>query len=262
MRIDYRKLGCEPQRAAKVLRLFQLADGCDANISDTFRLANQLRDSPQMLRCVDRLMQSPAARDMIIRRQLHDLGDINELAKLEAGTLGNIYYQLLGNEGLSYHYGPPPERFHNIETDADYVNYRIFATHDFHHIVSGFALNIFGEAGARSLLVAQCGYPPMALTDIVNLLSSWLDNDIIPGVDDDEDGVLSQSHLLDVMAAGIRMANQCVQLFGVDWRHLLTQPLSRVRAMLNITPFTQGRSSWHSQYGVGGHFFKEIDANS
>lgn len=83
MRIDYRKPGCEPQRITELLRLFQLTDGCDSNINDTFRLTNQLRDSRQILRCVNRLMQSPAVTGMIIRRQLHALGGINELAKLE-----------------------------------------------------------------------------------------------------------------------------------------------------------------------------------
>jgi ubiquinone biosynthesis protein Coq4 len=154
---------------------------------------------------------------------------------------------VIKHEGLSYTYGPDPEYFHNLETDADYVNYRVFCTHDFYHIVSGFALDIFGEIGARSLLVAQCGYPPMALTDVVNLLTSWLANDIYPGEDKDLDGELSEVYLVEVMAMGIRMAKACLPLFGTNWDGLLHLPLQQVRQQLQLTPVTEGRHSWHSQ---------------
>lgn len=129
----------------------------------------------------------------------------------------------------------------------------VFSTHDFYHIVSGFALDAFGEVGARSLLVAQCGYPPMALSDVVNLLSSWLSGDICPTdpTNTEADGHLSQVYLLEVMALGIRMGKGCLPLFGVDWDALLPLPLDTVRRRLQITPVTDGRYSWHSRHTFG-----------
>jgi ubiquinone biosynthesis protein Coq4 len=91
----------------------------------------------------------------------------------------------------------------------------------------------------------------MALTDVVNLLSSWLANDICPGEDQDLDGQLSQVYLLEVMAMGIRMARTCQPLFGVDWDSLLPLPLDEVRQLLQIIPVTEGRYSWHSQQIFG-----------
>ena len=250
MRIDYRNLASEPQNVSRLLQLAQLAESCDSNIEDTFILANSLRDSPQMQRCITRLMQDPLSRRLIQSRQPYIRQDPSKLSQFNEGTLGHIYYQIIKNEGLSYDYGPSPEYFNNLETDADYVNYRVFCTHDFYHIVSGFALDIFGEIGARTLLVAQCGYPPMALTDVVNLLTSWLANDICPGEDQDLDGELSQIYLLEVMALGIRMAKACKPLFGVDWSSLLPLQLNEVRQLLNINPVTEGRYSWHSQHSL------------
>jgi ubiquinone biosynthesis protein Coq4 len=247
MRINYQNLAQQPQRVDRLLQLAQLAESCDTRVEDTFELANSLRDSPQMQRCVERLMQDPRSRELIQSRKLHRRRPPEELACHQPGSLGHIYYEVIKHEGLSYTYGPDPEYFNNLETEADYVNYRVFCTHDFYHIVSGFALDVFGEIGARSLLVAQCGYPPMALTDVVNLLTSWLANDICPGEDNDLDGELSQVYLLEVMALGIRIAKACQPLFGVDWDALLPLPLDQVRERLRITPVTQGRYSWHSQ---------------
>jgi ubiquinone biosynthesis protein Coq4 len=247
MRINYQNLAEQPQHLDQLLQLAQLAESCDTTVEDTFHLANSLRDSPQMQRCVARLMQDPSSCELIRSRQLHIRRPPEELARFEPGTLGQIYYEVIKHEGLSYTYGPDPDYFNNLETDADYVNYRVFCTHDFYHIVSGFALDVFGEIGARSLLVAQCGYPPMALTDVVNLLTSWLANDICPGDDKDLDGDLSEVYLLDVMAMGIRMAKASLPLFGTDWDGLLHLPLEQVRQRLQITPVTEGRYSWHSQ---------------
>ena len=248
MRIDYDNLAADSERLEKLLHFAQLSERCDSNVEDTFLLANSLRNSKQMQACVERLKLEPRASELINFRPLLPRRHPDELAAFEQGTLGQIYYEIIKREALSYDYAPSPEYFNNLELEADYVNYVVFSTHDFYHIVSGFALDIFGEMGARSLLVAQCGYPPMALTDVVNLLSSWLSNDICPSGSTEVDDHLSQVYLLEVMALGIRMAKGCVPLFGVDWDALLPLPLDTVRQRLKIIPVTEGRYSWHSQH--------------
>jgi len=248
MRIDFENLAATPQRLEKLLHFVQLAESCDSNVEDTFLLANSLRNSPQMQVCISRLMQDPQSKDLIENKRLFHKRSPGELSGFESGTLGQIYYEIIKDEALSYDYAPSPEYFNNLESDADYVNYMVFSTHDFYHIVSGFALDIFGEVGARSLLVTQCGYPPMALTDVVNLLSTWLSNDIIPAGPTEADGHLNQVYLLEVMALSIRMAKACRPLFGVDWNSLMPLPLDVVRQQLQINPVTEGRYSWHSKH--------------
>jgi ubiquinone biosynthesis protein COQ4 len=193
-------------------------------------------------------MQDPQSKDLIENKRLFNRLSVKELSSFGPGTLGQIYFEIIKDEALSYDYAPSPEYFNNLESDADYVNYMVFSTHDYYHIVSGFALDIFGEVGAGSLLIAQCGYPPMALTDVNNLLSSWLSNDICPAGPTEVDGHLSQVYLLEVMALRIRMAKGCPPLFGTNWNSPLPLPLEEVRGRLQINPVTEGRYSWHSQH--------------
>lgn len=248
MRINYKRLAYDTQQIQSLLELAQLAESCDSRIQHTFMLANRLRDSPQMKRCVERLMANDDSRRLIKTRQLYQTPDPEWLASLEPGSLGNLYLKIIEAEALSLDYGPPATYFHDLETDADYVNYRIYCTHDLHHIVSGFALDIFGEVGARTLLVAQCGYPPMALTGVINLLTSWLSNDICIDADMDMDGELSEVYLLEVMALSVRMAKTCKPLFGLEWHKFMPMQLSDVRQRLAIQPITEGAYSWHSQH--------------
>ena len=88
----------------------------------------------------------------------------------------------------------------------------------------------------------------MALTDDVNLLSSWLSNDRCPAGHGEVDRHLSQVYQLEVMAHGIRMGKGYQPLFGDDWDSLLQVPLEVVRKRLQITPGTEGLYSWHSQH--------------
>ena len=62
MRIDFENLAAIPQRLEKFLHFIQLAESCDTNVEDTFRLANSLRNSRQMQACVTTLMNASRAQ--------------------------------------------------------------------------------------------------------------------------------------------------------------------------------------------------------
>ena len=61
--------------------------------------------------------------------------------------------------GYDINFFPDPAYFANLLTDADYINYRVYATHDIHHILSGFSLDNFGETGVISISVGQFNHP-------------------------------------------------------------------------------------------------------
>ena len=127
MRINYRNLASQREQLESLLHLAELAESCDTKIEDTFRLANSLRDSPQMQHCISRLKRDSRSRQLIDTKQPYKKPDPGWLETLDRGTLGHLYYQILKREELSLDYGPPASYFNNLEQDADYVNYRVFA---------------------------------------------------------------------------------------------------------------------------------------
>lgn len=54
---------------------------------------------------------------------------------------------------------PEPAFSNNLVSDADYINYRVFVSHDIHHIVRGFSLDGFGELGVISISAGQFNHP-------------------------------------------------------------------------------------------------------
>jgi len=79
----------------------------------------------------------PATTALIVQRRLSGPYDAAALRALPKGTLGNTYATALGAMGHDIIFFPGPDFYANLETDADYINYRVYATHDIHHIISG-----------------------------------------------------------------------------------------------------------------------------
>ena len=97
--------------------------------------------------CLKRLAQHPESQALIDQRFVGGPYDSAALLALPQGTLGHTYATVMEVMGYDMNFFPEPEFFASLETDADYVNYRATATHDLHHILSGFSLNNFGELG-------------------------------------------------------------------------------------------------------------------
>lgn len=103
----------------------------------------------------------PATTALIVQRRLSGPYDAAALRALPKGTLGNTYATALGAMGHDIIFFPGPDFYANLETDADYINYRVYATHDIHHIISGFSLDNFGGLGVISMSVAQFSHPAL-----------------------------------------------------------------------------------------------------
>ena len=78
-----------------------------------------------------------------------------------------------GSDALRHRLFPDPAFYNNLESDADYINYRVYATHDLHHILSGFSLDNFGELGVISISVSQFRFPGFVFVDLVSLMLSF-----------------------------------------------------------------------------------------
>ncbi|MEI7665827.1 MAG: Coq4 family protein [Synechococcaceae cyanobacterium ELA263] len=152
------------------LELADLAAGAGASASNVFLLSHRLRDSNPMKVCRTLLARDPASRALMEQRRLCGPYDLESLKALPKGSLGHTYATVLDTMGYDINFFPKLDFYAGLESEADYINYRVYATHDIHHIVSGFSLDNFGELGVISLSVAQFAHPGLAFTDLMALL--------------------------------------------------------------------------------------------
>jgi len=229
------------------LELADLAVGGGADAGNVFRLSHRLRDSKPMKLCTTLLNRDPAASALIQQRRLVGPYDAESLKRLPKGTLGHTYATALGCLGYDINFFPDPLFYNDLETDADYINYRVFATHDIHHIISGFSLDGRGEIGVVSISVGQFNHPGLGFLDLVLLLMTWLKSDVpFDQIDDVAHQARTARYTLGMILKGLEMAEQARPLFPVLWEERMDQNLEELRAELGIEAVKEGPMSWYS----------------
>lgn len=229
------------------LGLMDLAAGAGDSAENVFELTHRLRSSNPMQLCLKRLAQHPECQALIERRYVGAPYDSAALLALPKGSLGHTYATVMAVMGYDINFFPKPEFFAALETDADYVNYRATATHDLHHILSGFSLNNFGELGVISISVAQFSHPGSAFLDLMSLLMSWFRSDTpIDQLDTIEEQARSASYAYKLIGQGLEMGLNAKPLFPVIWEERMAQNLDDLRAELGIVAALDGPWSWAS----------------
>jgi ubiquinone biosynthesis protein Coq4 len=229
------------------LELADLAAGAGASANNVFLLSHRLRQSRPMQVCRALLGRDPAAKALIEQRRLSGPYDAAALKALPKGTLGHTYATVLETMGYDINFFPKPDFYANLETDADYINYRVYATHDIHHIVSGFSLDNFGELGVISLSVAQFAHPGLAFTDLMALLLNWFRNDTpIDELETPAEQARTAGYAFGMISKGLHIGAEARPLFPVIWEERMGQNLEELRAELGIAAVTEGTYSWHA----------------
>ena len=227
------------------LSLADLAAGAGDSAQNVFLLSHRLRASNPMQLCLKRLQQQADCQALIAQRRLSGPYDAAALRALPPGSLGHTYATVLEAMGYDINFFPKPEFFASLETDADYVNYRVYATHDIHHIVSGFSLDNFGELGVISLSVAQFSHPGLAFTDLIALLLNWFRGDTpLDQLDTLQEQARTAGYAFGMISQGIEMGLAARPLFPVIWEERMEQNLEELRAELGIVPVREGPWSW------------------
>lgn len=233
------------------LELVDLALGGSDSAENVFNLSHQLRDSPPMRLCERVLRRDPAAQALIEQRR--PVGPYN-LAALKAcakGTLGHTYAVVMETLQYDINFFPRPDYFASLETDADYINYRVYATHDIHHIISGFSLDDFGEAGVISISVGQFNHPGLGFTDLVVLLMNFLRNDMPDDeLADQRQQIHTASYVFKLIGDGLNMAARAKPLFPVLWEQHFDRDLEELRRELGVEPVREGPFSWYSNPAI------------
>jgi len=229
------------------LHLADLAAGASDSAANVFELSHRLRTSNPMTLCLKLLQRVPACQALIDQRSLCGPFDTAALRSLPPGSLGHTYGVVLETLGYDINFFPKPEFYSSLQTDADYVNYRVSATHDVHHILTGFSLDNFGELGVISLSVAQFSHPGLAFIDLMALLLSWFRSDTpIDQLDTIEEQARSASYAFRLISQGIEMGLAAKPLFPVIWEERMAQNLEELRAELGIEAMREGPWSWES----------------
>jgi ubiquinone biosynthesis protein Coq4 len=181
------------------------------------------------------------------QRRLSGPYDIEALRAMSRGSLGHTYGTVMGTLGYDINFFPEPTFFNNLESDADYINYRVYATHDIHHIITGFSLDNFGEIGVISLSVVQFSHPGLAFTDLIALLVSWFRSDTpIDDLETPEEQARTTAYVFRMLSRGLEMGLEAHPLFPVCWEERMEQSLEELRTELGIDPVLEGAYSWHS----------------
>ena len=235
------------QHIQEFLELADLAAGGGDSAENVFRLSHRLRDSKPMRLCQRMLQRDPAAAALIAERRLVGPYDIDMLKACPKGSLGHTYAVVMETIGYDINFFPDPAYFANLETDADYINYRVYATHDIHHILSGFSLDNFGETGVISISVGQFNHPGLGFVDLIDLLLQFLLNET---PFDEATSPKQQAHtagyVFHMIGHGLEMAAQAKPLFPVLWEERFEQDLEELRNELGIKAVREGAFSWCS----------------
>jgi len=233
------------------LSLVDLAAGAGQSASNAFLLSHRLSGSAPMRLCERILGEDPAAKALIQERRLCGPYDANKLRGLPKGSLGHTFVTVLDTLGYDINFFPEPEFFNDLASDADYINYRVFATHDIHHILSGFSLDSYGEVGVISISVGQFNHPGLAFLDLMSLLLNWFRNDTPEAqLSTHAERLKTASYTFRMIHHGLELAAEAQLLFAVNWEERMGQNLDELRCELGIQPVTEGPWSWYSNPAI------------
>ena len=222
----------------QLLTLIDRVAGASSDVNNVFDVTDMLRDSPQMEQCLKWMKQDPATAKMIEEQYMGADYDLEAMLKMPQGSLGWTYAKVM----TEINYDPKFYRLREIESDTDYVINRIRKTHDLHHILTGFSMDDYGEAGVISVTVAQTGYPGWMLIDILAMLLNFFAGENDLGITVEYD--------FDTISTGIKMGRVAKPLFPVKWEECFELPLEQLRAELNIKPVTEGKWSWYTRHNL------------
>lgn len=191
-------------------------------------------DLPQVFTIIDNLPGRAPQRMLARMRRTEngrrllatkpDLGarltDREALRALPEGTLGRAYLALVEREGItpqgivdaSLAGGASTE---TLSDDMRFLRDRMRDTHDLWHVVSGYGLDLVGEAALLSFSYAQTRNPGVGLVVFLAV-------------------VKGEPKIWRVLREGYRRGMRAEWLPGIAWETLLDRPLDEVRARLRV----------------------------
>jgi ubiquinone biosynthesis protein COQ4 len=235
----------EKKNLETFLELVDLAAGSGQDVNNAIDLSKKLHETAPMKVCLQILNQDADCAQMLKERYVGSYFDLETMLKMPKGSLGWTYAKVLSTLGYD------PQFYRNTEdfkTDADYVTFRVYKTHDLHHILTGYSLDDLGELGVISVSVGQFGYPGFTFLDLISFLLRFFTNEQV--YDEQmtpQEKVKTLNYAFKLVSAGLEMGQAAKPLFPIKWEENLERPLDEWREMLNIKPVLTGPYSWYTR---------------
>lgn len=233
-----------PENLQKFLELVDHAAGAGSDVSNIFDLSDKLNGSRPMGLCVKAIQKDPASLALLEERYVGPLYDIDAMLKMPKGSLGWTYGKVMSAMGYDPQFYRIPSTFEN---DEQYINFRVYKTHDIHHLLTGYSMDNFGELGVISVFAGQIAFPGFVFTDLLSLLMAFFAGETLYS---EAETPIEQARTLGyrfrLISDGIEMGIKARPLFPVKWEEILERPLDELRSEFQIEPVTEGIFSWYS----------------
>ncbi len=234
-----------PESINKFLELVDLVGGSGKDAQNAFDLSDKLRTGLQMQLCVQALQKDPASAKMLEEKYVGPPYNPEAMLKMPKGSLGWTLAKVWSTLGYTPEFYTPHRSV--SETDGDYINFRVFKTHDLHHILTGYSLDGLGELGVISVFVGQIRFPGFLFLDLMTLLLSFFTSDKLAEANMDP-SELSKTlgYKFRLISDGIEMGQAAKPLFPIKWEEGLERSLDEWRQELNIKPVMDGSYSLYT----------------
>jgi len=228
----------------KFLELVDLAAGSGKDVNNAFDLSERLHNSSAMNVCIEAIQRNPASTAMLKERYIGPRYDLEALLKSPKNSLGWTYAKVINTLGYDPNFYRTPEI---INSDAEYITFRVYKTHDLHHVLTGFSLDGMGELGVISVTSGQFVYPGFVFIALLSLLMNFLTSNHLYSEElDNKEKTRTLGYAFGLINKGLEMGQAAKPLFPIKLEEQLERPLDELREELNIKPVTEGPYSWYS----------------
>jgi len=233
-----------PEHIQEFLELVDLAAGAGKDPGNVFDLSDRLNTSRPMSLCVQAIQQDPHSVEFLKERYVGEPYNLETLLKLPKGSLGWTYATVLNTLGYDPEFYRTPSEF---KSDAEYISYRVYRTHDIHHVITGFSVNNLGELGVVAVTAAQTRFPAFIFLDIFSLLVTFFRSDRLRQEDSSPaEQSRTLKYVFEQISAGLEIGQNAQTLFPVKWEELFDRQIEELREELNIIPVREGLYSWYN----------------
>jgi ubiquinone biosynthesis protein COQ4 len=213
-----------PDPHFRILGTLLAMSGGDTSLELVEALTDALLPTPSYALAAQQLRRDPGCAALIEARWVPEAHDLQQLAALPEGSLGQAYAAAVARLG----YDPNLHAGMEASSEAMYVELRLSQTHDLWHLLTGYDSSLEGEIGLQAFHLGQFPYPLAALLIAEALISTTLGDPAQLPV------------LVEAVYTGLAMGRQARPLFAQRWEEGWAKPLEQWRRELNLIPATQG----------------------